>query len=148
MKLITSLFFGLMLVLPLDFLIFIGLKKHYFDFYEMNLFFNIYFFDNQPFLYIFLISFIFGFLMLYTKLRKPLQIFYILLLVVSFSTLFESVGKPLGDTIFRKNGVHCVLGSQRFAADLLYEGRKNYFLKREGFKNTIKIPIKNLKIDN
>lgn len=147
MKLVSSMFFGLMLILPLDFLIFIGLKKHYFDFYKIDVYFNIYFFDNQPFIYLILTSLIFGFLLLYTPLRKPLQILYITALIVAFSTLFEPIGKPLGDTFFRQNGVTCVLGKRTFKADLLYKGRKNYFLKREGIKNTIKIPLSDVKVN-
>lgn len=147
MKLISSLFFGFMLILPLDFLIFIGFKKHYFDFYKIDLYFNIYFFDNQPFLYLLLISLIFGFLLLYTPLRKFLQLLYILALIASFATLFKPIGKPLGDMVFKKNGVNCTLGKQKFQADLLYKGRKDYFLKREGIKHTIKIAIDELKIE-
>lgn len=147
MKIVSSFLFGLMLILPLDFLIFIGLKKHYFDFYKIDIYFNIYFFDNQPFLYIALISLVFGFLLLYTPLRKPLQILYIIALIATFSTLFEPIGKPLGDKIFRQNNLSCRLGKQTFTADLLYKGRQNYYFKREGIKNSIKIPIHELKID-
>ncbi len=139
MKIFTSLLFGLLLIMPLDFIIFIGLKKHYFDFYEMNLFFNIYFFDNQPFLLLLAVSLVFGFFLLYTKARKILQLLYIILLLTSFSSLYHPIGNMLGQKFFKKPNINCTLGSQKFKVDLLYEGRKYYFLKRAEIRDTIKI---------
>lgn len=145
-KIINSFGFGLMLILPLDFLFFIGLKKHYFDFYKIDVFFNIYFFDNQPFLWICLTSLVFGFLVLYTPLRKILEVLYIMVLLFCFAMLFKPIAGEIGEDIFMKKNLTCKLRNQEFKADLLYEGRKNYFLKREKITKTIKIPKNKLKI--
>lgn len=145
-KIISGFGFGLMLILPLDFLFFIGLKKNYFDFYNIDIYFNIYFIDNQPFLYIAIASLVLGFLILYTPLRKALEIIYVIVLLLCFSMLFKSVAREIGEDIFVQKSITCKLGSQEFKADLLYEGRKNYFLKRENISKTIKIPKNELEI--
>ncbi len=138
-KLFSSFFFGLMLVLPLDFLVFIGLKKHYFDFYRIDVYFNAYFSDNQPFLYLAIGSFVLGFFALYTPVRKFVRFLYVLALLASCSALYEDVGNEIGKRLFLQKELSCHFGSQDFVADMLYEGRKFYFLKREGIDKTIKI---------
>ncbi len=143
-KLISSFIFGLMLVLPLDFLIFIGLKIHYFDFYKIDEYFNIYFWDAQSFLLIFSLCFVLGFFVLYSPIRKFVRIFYLTILIACFVSLFKPISRNIGLVMFSKKALNCKLGKQQFQADLLYEGRKNYYLKREGIKKTIKIPKKNL----
>lgn len=145
-KIISGFGFGLMLILPLDFLFFIGLKRHYFDFHKIDVYFNIYFIDNQPFLYIAIASLIFGFLILHSPLRKLLEVLYIVALAFSFAMLFEPIAGEIGSDLFMKENLTCKLGSQEFKANLLYEGRNNYFLKRENISKTIKIPKNKLEI--
>lgn len=145
-KIVSGFLFGLMLILPLDFLFFIGLKRHYFDFYKIDVYFNIYFFDNQPFVWIGLTSLVFGFLVLYTPLRKVLEVIYIIFLLFCFAMLFRPIAGEIGRDIFMKQNLTCKLGNQEFKANLIYKGRKNYFLKRQNNPKTIKIPKNELKI--
>ncbi len=136
-KIISSFFFGLMLILPLDFLLFIGLKKYYFDFYKIDIYFNIYFVDNQPFLVLFISSFILGFFILYTPIRKLMRVLYVLVLLAFTILPFNSISNQIGKKIFVKKDLKCKLKKVSFNADLLYKSRKHYYLKKEN--KTIKI---------
>lgn len=145
-RFISSLFMGLMLVLPLDFLFFIGLKKHYFDFYQIDEYFNVYFFDNQPFLWLIIGSLIMGFLFLYTSFKRIVGFVYVFVLIVFLLVLYKPIARKIGSEIFEKPNVTFVLGSQKFQANILYEGRVKYYLKRKNISYTIKIPKQKVKI--
>ncbi|NLC28812.1 MAG: hypothetical protein GX780_08600 [Campylobacteraceae bacterium] len=136
-KTINAFVFGLTLVLMIDFLLFIGLKLHYFDALNIKEYFNIYFFDNQPFIFVGVSSLVLGFAMLYSSFFRAVQGTYIFLLLASLGTLHPTVGYALGETIFLKPNTTFEVGSIIFEADLLYEGRYNYYVKREGIEKTI-----------
>ena len=88
-KVINGFVFGLALVLMIDFLIFIGLKLHYFDALNIKEYFNIYFFDNQPFALVGLSALLLGKAMLYAPLYRWVQGVYLVLLIASISTLIS-----------------------------------------------------------
>lgn len=138
-KVINGFVFGLAMVLMIDFLIFIGLKLHYFDALDIKEYFNIYFFDNQPFLLVGMSALILGAAMLYTPLYRWVQGFYLLVLIGSLSALYQPVGFSLGEFFFTQKDSHFMVGSQQFKADLLYEGRRYLYIKRDGIDRTIKI---------
>lgn len=147
-KAFNSLFFGLLMILPLDFLFFIGIKLNYFDAYKIDEYFNIYFIDNQPYIYIVLTSIIVGALWLYSPLKRVVQAFYLFALIAFFSMLYEPIAGEVGREMFMKPNVKCQLGSYKFTANILYEGRTNYYLKRDNIIKTIKIPKKDLVINS
>jgi hypothetical protein len=138
-KIINGFVFGLAMVLMVDFLIFIGLKLHYFDALEIKEFFNIYFYDNQPFLLVGVCALLLGGAMLYTPLYRWIQGFYLILLLASLSALYQPIGYSLGEKFFTKKDAKFAVGSQQFKADLLYEGRYYYYIKRDGIDRTIRI---------
>lgn len=136
-KVINGFFFGLTLVLMVDFLLFIGLKLHYFDALNIKEYFNIYFFDNQPFIFVGISSLVLGFAMLYSSFFRIVQAFYIIFLIVSVGALHAPIGQALGEKIFLEPNVSLQVGSTIFKADILYEARHNYYIKREGIEKTI-----------
>lgn len=138
-KLINAFAIGLALVLLPDFLFFIGLKLHYFEFYKITEYFNIYFFDNQIFWLLGLVSLVVGYLMLYTPLRRTIEITYLLVLAASLFCLYEPVGKSAGEALFMKKSEKFRLGNTSFTGDLLYEGRQIVYIKRQGIEPTVKI---------
>jgi len=145
-KLINGFVFGLALVLMIDFFIFIGLKLHYFDALGIKEYFNVYFFDNQPFLLVGLSAFTLGCAMLYAPLFKWVQGLYLVLLLTSISALYQPIGFALGERFFTKRNLLFSLGKQRFNADLLYEGRRNFYVKRSGIEHLIILSKSDAKI--
>ena len=139
LKMLNAFFIGLALVLLPDFLFFIGLKLHYFDYYKITEYFNIYFFDNQIFWLLCLLSLIVGYLLLYGPLRKSVRVMYLLVLVISMFCLTQTVGQSAGEALFMQKDQRFMLGKTAFTGDLLYEGRQMVYIKREGIPNTIKL---------
>jgi hypothetical protein len=138
-KIVNGFILGLALVLMFDFLIFIGLKLHYFDAHNIVEYFNIYFFDNQPYWLLATSALVFGVTMLYTRFTKRVQMIYLVVLGLSALTLFEPIGKAAGEQFFRVENQQFRVGSIRFRADLLYEGRHALYLKRDDIDHTIRI---------
>jgi hypothetical protein len=144
-KLINAFIFGLAMVLMVDFFIFIGLKLHYFDALGIGEYFNVYFFDNQPFALVGICALLLGGTMLYTPLYRWVQAFYLIVLIASLSALYQPIGSLLGEKIFVQKDIQFLVGSQKFSADLLYEGRYHYYIKRNGIDRVIKISKKDAK---
>jgi len=138
-KIVNGFVLGLALVLLVDFLVFIGLKLHYFDALEIAEYFNIYFFDHQPFVLLGIGALILGVGVLYTPFAKLFWWGYLATLCVSAFALVEPVGRGLGKTFFLKENQQFQVGSVRFVGDLLYEGRHAIYVKRPDVKHTIRL---------
>lgn len=145
-KIISAFLFGFILVLPLDFLIFIGLKLYYFDHYNVKEYFNIYFFDNQPVLLIAIASFILGYLMLFSPLKKITQLFYIIALCACVAMLYRPLATSFGEDIFMQKNKKFVFGTLSFTGDIVYKGRTFLYIKRPGIESIVKLRKDRVKI--
>lgn len=141
-KIINAFVFGLALILMIDFLLFIGLKIHYFDALNIQEYFNIYFFDNQPFIIVGASSLVLGFFMLYSPIFRIVQGFYLIFLLLSAGALYEPVGRSMGEKFFLEPNVDFKVGKINFKADILYEGRHHYHVKRKEIEKTIMLSKK------
>ncbi len=146
LEIVTSFMFGFILVALLDFLLFIGLKINYFDAYNISEYFNIIFIDNQNIILFIIASLLFGYLMLYSKVSKFFDTFYIILLIAFATTLYSPVGKFVGQNLFMQKNKIFEIGSTKFRGDLLYEGRHHYYIKREQIKSAIRLSKDEVKI--
>jgi len=144
-RIVNSFFMGFIFVSLLDFLYFIGLKLHYFDYYHISEYFNVIFVDNQNFYILIPSFFIVGYLMLYNKFSKIFIRIYILCILISISTLYEPIGNYLAKSAFMKENQTFQIGSTKFTGDLLYKGRKNTYIYRKNLSKTIKLLNKDVK---
>lgn len=138
-RIISAFLFGFMLILPLDFLIFIGLKLYYFDFYNIKEYFNIYFFDNQPMALILIASLVFGYLILFSPLKRVLQLLYIIALCACLAMLYKPLATSFGEDIFMERDKSFQFGTLSFKGDILYRGRTFIYIKRVGIKPVVKL---------
>ena len=146
-RILNSLIMGLVFVSILDFLYFIGLKLNYFDLYKINEYFNILFVDNQNFYILLPLALLVGYLLLYSAYAKVLMKVYLFVILLSFTTLYEPIGKAFGENIFMIENQRLKLGSTIFDGDILYEGRKYIYIYRKELAKTVKLEktsIKNL----
>ncbi|MCH9813532.1 MAG: isoleucyl-tRNA synthetase [Epsilonproteobacteria bacterium] len=141
-RLPTAFIFGSIFILILDFLLFVGLKLNYFDYYGINLYFNRLFTDNQPYLLLLVLSFIVGYLMLYLKNEKLFHRFYILLLLLCASTFYPSIGQAVGEILFIQKDQKVHFYDTNATADILYASRDAFYIKKRGFRHAIKIDKK------
>jgi hypothetical protein len=122
-KFLQALLSGMFFTFILDFFLFLGIKFHYIDYYEIDLYYNILFADHQS-LWIFLFfTVLIGYVTLYTNIKLALIIVGSLF-VLSFSTLISPIGKAVGTYILSKEDV--VLQTSRFSyhGNIIYDGRK------------------------
>ena len=145
-RILGSFIIGFIFVSILDFLYFIGLKLNYFDFYDINIYFNVLFFDNQNFYILPFVTLIVGYLSMYSKFTKFFMKVYIGVIVLSGVTLYAPVGKYLGELLFLKKNQSYKLGSTAFHGATLYEGRENIYIYRDKLSKTIKLLKKDVVI--
>jgi hypothetical protein len=138
-RIVNSFFMGFAFVSLLDFLYFIGLKLHYFDFYHISEYFNVIFIDNQNFYLLLPSFFIVGYLMLYSTLAKVFIRIYILCILISISALYQPIGNYLAKSAFMKENQTFQVGSRTFNGDFLYKGRRNTYIYRKDLSKTIKL---------
>lgn len=122
-KFLQALLSGMFFTFILDFFLFLGIKFHYIDHYEIDLYYNILFADHQS-LWIFLFfTIIIGYVTLYTNTKLALIVVGTLF-VLSFSTLIGPIGKAVGTYMLTKENV--VLQTSRFSyhGNIIYDGRK------------------------
>ncbi|MBL0708648.1 MAG: hypothetical protein JJW00_06345 [Sulfurimonas sp.] len=76
---------------------------------------------------------------MYSKLAKLFLKIYVVIILLSATTLYEPIGKKLGESIFLKENQHYKLGSTTFSGSTLYEGRTDIYIYRKDLLKTIKL---------
>lgn len=149
-RILGSFFMGFIFISILDFLYFIGLKLNYFDFYKIDVYFNVLFVDNQNFYLLLPLSFVVGYMLMYSKLAKQLLKIYVIIIILSAITLYEPIGKSLGETVFLKDNQRFKFGSTTFSGATLYEGRTDIYIYRKDLVKTVKLDknrVKNITVN-
>ena len=140
-----SLFMGFIFISILDFLYFIGLKLNYFDFYKIDVYFNVLFVDNQNFYILLPLSLLIGYMLMYSPFVKIFMKIYIVIILLFITTLYEPIGKSIGEAVFVKQNQRYKLGSTTFSGDTLYEGRSNIYIYRKELSKTVKLSKEDVK---
>jgi len=146
-RFVQALLSGVFFTFILDFFIFLGIQKNYIDFYEIDLYYNILFADNQN-IYIFAsVSLILGIIITYINNRKISVIFIGTLFILSVSTLIPKVGYLVGEKMFSIKNT--ILKDSRFTynGDIYYKGRKKITMYDYELKKVITLQKKDLKND-
>ena len=144
-RILGSFFMGFIFISILDFLYFIGLKLNYFDFYKVDVYFNVLFVDNQNFYILLPLAGVVGYMLMYSKLAKQFLKIYIIIILLSAITLYEPIGKSLGEIVFLKDNQRFKFGSTTFSGATLYEGRTEIYIYRKDLVKTVKLDKNNLK---
>ena len=122
-KLVQALLTGAFFTFILDFFFFLGLKENYIDFYEIDLYYNILFADNQcPSLYLIFTALI-GYVVIYFNNNKvSATVLGLLFFTVSLS-LVPPLGYALGEILFMQKDVKLQDARHNFVGDIYYSGR-------------------------
>ncbi|MDD2905389.1 MAG: hypothetical protein WBK95_07705 [Sulfurimonas sp.] len=124
-KIIQAFLTGAFITFIFDFFIFLGIQKNYIDVYNVDLYYNILFADNQNIFIYLLFSVLFGYLVLYidsNKIKLPIIAFFF---VTSLATLIPQVGHALGAGLFMQKNQTFKSKRYTFTGDVYYIGRKN-----------------------
>jgi len=123
-KAIQALLSGVFFTFILDFFLFLGIKQNYIDFYNIDLYYNILFADNQNIFIYMISSIIFGGMITYLN-NKITIITLGFLFLLSISTLVPTFGYKLGEFMFMKKNTTYKNQKYTFIGDAYYIGRKN-----------------------
>ncbi len=122
-KALLALLTGMFITFIIDYFIFLGVKINYFDFYEIDIFYNILFADNQNFFIFFGLSFLFGFIVIYIANKKLTILLISILTLISITPLFSNIGRSLGKMMFMKKNITYNETKYSFTGDVYYDGR-------------------------
>jgi hypothetical protein len=121
-KIIQAILSGLLFSFIIDFFFFLGLFLNYIKPMKIDIYFNIFFVDNQNIIIYLILTFIIGFLIMFTKNIIKIPIILILFLLGG-STLIPSIAKDVAEVMFIDRNV--VLHNKKFTfrGDIYYIGR-------------------------
>ena len=122
-KIILALFSGMLITFIVDFFLFLGIKQNYFDFYEIDIFYNTLFADNQNFIIFFILSALFGFIVIFIAKKQTTLLLLGILSISSIAPLFSSVGNTLGEMMFLQKNKTFQDAHHTFHGDIYYDGR-------------------------
>lgn len=121
-KVVQALLSGMFFTFIIDFFLFLGIFQNYIRVYEIDLYYNILFADNQSMILFALFTIILGYLSIYQNAKLAIIVIGTLS-ILSLSTLITPIGNALGEVVLMKKDV--TLNTERFSytGDILYDGR-------------------------
>jgi hypothetical protein len=144
-KLVQAFLSGLFFTFFLDFFIFLGVKLHYIDFYEINVYYNILFWDNQNMFIYFIFTMLIGYLVIYVNSNKIKLTIIGTLFLLSFSTLIQPIGYLVAEMMFKQKNKTFQEGKYSYTGDVYYNGRKEITLYDYKLDKIILLKKKDLK---
>jgi len=144
-KFFQAFLMGMLFTFILDFFIFLGIKQNYIDFYEIDLYYNILFADNQN-IYLYLaLTLITGFIIIYTTSNKFTLLITGTLLTLAFSTLIPPIGHSLGAKLFMKENATLYTKKYSYTGTIYYSGREKVVMYDNALQKKITLNKKELK---
>ena len=123
-KFFQAFFTGILLTFMLDFFLFLGIFQNYIRHFDIDLYYNILFADNQN-IYIFTFGTVFlGFIVTYVNNTKLSLSIIALALLLTLSTLIAPIGKKAGEIILQKKNITLHDNLHTYVGDAYYIGRE------------------------
>ncbi|MFA5461041.1 MAG: hypothetical protein WC274_03065 [Sulfurimonas sp.] len=143
-KAIQALLTGMLITFILDFFLFLGVLLHYIEFYNIELYYNILFVDNQNWYLFFSLSIIFGWMVIYVKNYKISIIPILIIATLTSLTLFENIGYKAGEAMFMKKNITLHSAKFTYIGNIIYDGREEITFYDNELSKTITIKKKDL----
>jgi hypothetical protein len=121
-KVIQAIFAGVLFTFILDFFFFLGIKLNYIDFYNIDLYYNILFADNQNIFLYALLSALFGFLIVYAN-NTITVVVTLLASLLALSTLIAPIGHTIGEFVLMQKETQLADEKHIYRGDIYYNGR-------------------------
>lgn len=137
-KLIGSLFFGAILVLIPDSMLFMSIKSNYLDYYEIKEYYNPFFIDSQIWPLYWGLSLVTGYLFFYSPCGRVCQIGYGIIVAACLSLLQPDIGRSIGESLYVQENKVIKIGSQEIEGDIYYIGRQYIHFRQEGSSDTVR----------
>ncbi len=145
-KLVLALLSGLFFTFILDFFLFLSFKLHYIDTYEIDLYYNILFADNQNILIYLVFTIILGYFTIYFKNMKITAILLGTLFAgVVALNIIPSLGEYVAKMVFMKPNQRLFDGRHIYHGDIYYDGRNEIYMYDNDLQRIITIEKKDIK---
>lgn len=145
-KIINTFIVGLVLFFMLDALFVVALKLNYFNYYNIQIFYNILFIDIQNYFIVIFASFLVGIIFIYDPKDKFFLLLYFFSLLAVFSMFFEDIGRKVGESIFMSEELKLKYHSTTFEGHITYSGRENIYIYRSDINKNIKFKTGEIEI--
>jgi len=144
-KLVQAFLTGIFFTFFIDFFLFVGVKVNYIDVYEIDVYYNVLFADNQN-IYIYLFfTLLFGFIVTYLENIKISLIIIGVFFVLSFATIIPPIGHFAAIQILQSKNVKLHDSKHVYHGDIYYNGREKITLYDYDLQNIITLNKKDLK---
>ena len=144
-KLVQAFLTGVFFTFFIDFFLFLGIKPNYIDLYEIDLYYNILFADNQN-IYIYLFfTILFGYIVTYLESVKVGFIVIGTLFVLSLATFIPFIGHSMGVLILQTKNISFHDSRHVYRGDMYYNGRRTITFYDTDIKKILTLQKKDLK---
>ena len=144
-KFFQALLTGIFFTFILDFFIILGIKLNYIDFYDIDVYYNILFADNQCFILYTVFSAIIGYLIIYVSNNKLSAIILGILFSIAALTLVPPIGYKLGEMILMQKNTTLKDERHTYVGDIYYDGRERVTFYDYNLKKVINLDKNRLK---
>jgi hypothetical protein len=143
-KIVQAFLSGMFFTFILDFFLFLGLQLHYIEALEIDIYYNIFFVDNQNFYLFFFLSLLLGYITLY--LSHTISLIVVgTLFILSSATLIEPIGKRVGEELFMQKDMTLYTKRFQYKGDIYYDGRKDIYFYDHRLEKMLKIEKNKIK---
>ena len=146
-KVIQAFLSGMFFTFILDFFLFLGIKMHYIDSLNIDLYYNILFADNQNIFVFLFFTILLGYITIYKSHKLSLAVIGSLFLLV-FATLLSPIGFLSGEMLLMQKNKTIQTKRFLYTGDVYYEGRKKTFIYDYKLDKVIILDNKNIKENN
>ncbi len=140
-RVVTMLLFGLLFWMAFDFIFYAGLMVNYIKTYNIAIFFNEFFVDNQLWWLWIPGTLLYGAVFMVKNIKTKKAFFYLLSLTIAALPWIPDFGEQIGKALFSKNGVNYSFDHTKVEnVTLLYSGRGYDYILLNKRRGAVKYP--------
>lgn len=144
-KVIQAFLSGIFFTFILDFFLFLGVKLHYIDYYDIDVYYNILFADHQCLVVYLLMTLFLGYLTIYYSRPKTTAFILAALFAAVLLTLAPPIGRAVGSIILLKKDQTLHDARYSYYGDVYYDGRDTVYIYDNELQEMLNLSKKDLK---
>lgn len=144
-KVVQAFLSGIFFTFILDFFLFLGIKLHYINYYDIDVYYNILFADHQCLIIYLLITLLLGYLTIYYPRPKTTAVILAALFATVLLTLVPPIGRAVGSMILLKKDQTLHDARYSYYGDVYYDGRNSIYIYDNELQELLNLSKKDLK---
>ena len=127
-KAILALLVGIFVTFIMDFFLFLGMYLNYIKLYEIDVFYNILFADNQNFLYFIFSTLFYAVTLLYLDSKKIKIVILLLSSFIIILMLIPDISRSIADSTLMQKNARLQDSKYIYKGDIYYNGRSKIYI--------------------